>query len=106
MQVIQDQIALKIVLSERLSCIAVDPRGAYCAGGTSQGRIYLWEVRFILFFLGLLHLHLRPQVSSGILFNVWDAHYRKVNVLRFTPDGAALISGSDDSSLSVWSVAR
>ncbi|KAF9648637.1 WD40 repeat-like protein [Thelephora ganbajun] len=84
----KDQVALKIVLSERLSCIAVDPRGAYCASGTSQGRIYLWET------------------SSGILFNAWEAHYRQVNVLRFTPDGAALISGSDDSSVSVWSVAR
>lgn len=39
----QDQIALKIVLPEKLSCIAVDPRGDFCAGGTGQGRIYLWE---------------------------------------------------------------
>lgn len=43
----QDQLALKIVLPEKLSCIAVDPHGDYCAGGTSQGRIYLWEARNI-----------------------------------------------------------
>ena len=49
---------------------------------------------------------LTSQTSSGILFNAWDAHYRQVNVLRFTPDGAALISASDDSSVLVWSVAR
>jgi len=60
----------------------------FFAGGTSQGRIYLWEV------------------SSGILFNAWDAHYRQINVLRFTQDGAALISGSDDSGISVWSMSR
>lgn len=39
----QDQLALKIVLPEKLTCIAVDLRGDYCVGGTAQGRIYLWE---------------------------------------------------------------
>ncbi|KAK7686421.1 hypothetical protein QCA50_010645 [Cerrena zonata] len=81
----KDQLALKIVLPEKLSCIAVDPKGLYCAGGTSQGRVYLWEI------------------ASGIMYNAWDAHYRQVNVLRFTHDSAALISGSDDSAVGVWS---
>ncbi|KZT65740.1 WD40 repeat-like protein [Daedalea quercina L-15889] len=84
----KDQLALKIVLPEKLSAIAVDSRGEFCAGGTAQGRIFLWEV------------------ASGIMYNAWDAHYRQVNVLRFTLDGAALVSGSDDSSVSVWSVSR
>ncbi|KAK0238850.1 WD40 repeat-like protein [Armillaria nabsnona] len=84
----KDQISLKMVLPEKLSCIAVDHRGEFAAGGTSNGRIYLWEV------------------SSGVLFNSWDAHYREVTVLRFTQDGAALISGSQDSGVSVWSVSR
>jgi hypothetical protein len=34
---------MKMVLPERLSCIAVDARGNFCAGGTAHGRIYLWE---------------------------------------------------------------
>ncbi|KAF8817499.1 pre-rRNA-processing protein IPI3 [Phlegmacium glaucopus] len=84
----KDQISLKIILPEKLSCLALDRRGELCAGGTATGRIYLWET------------------SSGILFNSWDAHYRQVNVLQFTNDGAALISGSDDSGVSVWSVSR
>ncbi|KAK2463636.1 hypothetical protein APHAL10511_004387 [Amanita phalloides] len=84
----KDQICLKIVLPEKLSCIAVDMQGAYCAGATSQGRIYLWEV------------------ASGIMYNSWDAHYRQVNVLKFTHDGAALLSGSEDSGVSVWSLSR
>lgn len=84
----KDQIALKIVLPEKLTCLALDPRAEYCAGGTAQGRIYLWET------------------SSGILFNTWDAHYRAVRVLTFTADGHALVSGSDDSGVSVWSLAR
>ncbi|KAF8637643.1 hypothetical protein AX17_002711 [Amanita inopinata Kibby_2008] len=84
----KDQISLKIVLPEKLSSIAVDYRGDYCAGATAKGRIYLWEV------------------SSGIMYNSWDAHYRQVAVLRFTQDGAALLSGSEDSGVSVWSVSR
>ena len=46
------------------------------------------------------------QVTSGILYNSWDAHYRQVTVLRFTADGAAIVSGSEDSSVSVWPVSR
>ncbi|KAF8909331.1 WD40-repeat-containing domain protein [Gymnopilus junonius] len=84
----KDQISLKIVLPEKLTCVALDRRGDFCAGGTAAGRIYLWET------------------ASGIMYNSWDAHYRQVNVLRFTNDGAALISGSDDSGVSVWSVSR
>lgn len=40
------------------------------------------------------------------MYNAWDAHYRKINVLRFTQDGEALVSGSEDSGVSVWSVVR
>jgi pre-rRNA-processing protein IPI3 len=48
----QDQISLKIILPEKLSCIALDRRGDLCAGGTSTGRIYLWEVfRYIIYLL-------------------------------------------------------
>ncbi|KAI0073256.1 WD40 repeat-like protein [Panus rudis PR-1116 ss-1] len=84
----KDQLALKIVLPEKLSCIAIDPRGDYCAGGTSQGRVYLWEI------------------ASGIMYNAWDAHYRQVNVLRFTHDSAALLSGSEDSAVGIWCMSR
>ncbi|KAH9014165.1 WD40 repeat-like protein [Lactarius deliciosus] len=84
----KDQISQKIVLPERLSCVTVDRRGQFCAAGTPQGRIYLWEI------------------ASGIMYNSWEAHYRQVTVLRFTPDGEALLSGSEDSGISVWSVFR
>ncbi|KAH9852141.1 WD40 repeat-like protein [Lenzites betulinus] len=84
----KDQLALKIVLPEKLTAVAVDPRGKYCAGATMQGRIFLWEI------------------ASGIMFNAWDAHYRQINVLRFTQDAAALLAGSEDSGVSVWSIPR
>ncbi len=40
------------------------------------------------------------------MYNSWEAHYRKVTVLCFTPDGEALLSGSEDSGISVWSIFR
>jgi WD40 repeat protein len=40
------------------------------------------------------------------MYNSWEAHYRRLTVLRFTPDGEALLSGSDDSGITVWSVFR
>ncbi|CDZ97389.1 WD40 repeat protein [Phaffia rhodozyma] len=83
----KDQLHQKIPLPEKLSCFAVSPTGTYCAGGTGTGHIYLWEL------------------SSGLLFNSFDAHYRRVSILKFTPDGHGLLSGSDDSRVSVWSVA-
>lgn len=44
-QTLKDQLAQKVILPEKLSCIALDHRGLYCAGGTAQGRVYLWEAR-------------------------------------------------------------
>ncbi|KAG8942725.1 Pre-rRNA-processing protein ipi3 [Tulasnella sp. 424] len=82
----KEQLYLKIVLPEKLTCITTDTEGRYCAGGTANGKIYLWEV------------------ASGILFNAFDAHYRKITVLRFTLDGAALVSGSEDSRVTVWTL--
>jgi pre-rRNA-processing protein IPI3 len=101
----QDQIAMKIVLPEKLTCIAVDTRGDYCAGGTAQGRIHLWEVSPTIPVYFPLNI-MSSQVASGILYNSWDAHYRQVTVLRFNHDCAVLLSGSDDSGVSVWSLSR
>ncbi|KDQ18934.1 hypothetical protein BOTBODRAFT_63086 [Botryobasidium botryosum FD-172 SS1] len=84
----KDQLHLRVILPEKLSCVALDHQGTYCAGGTHAGRIYLWEI------------------ASGILFNSVEAHYRRINVLRFTRDGVSLISASEDSGVSVWSISR
>ncbi|KAL7415935.1 WD40-repeat-containing domain protein [Mrakia frigida] len=83
----KEQLHQKIPLPEKLTCFTISPTSTYCAGGTQTGHIYLWEL------------------SSGLLFNSFDAHYRRINILKFTSDGLGLISGSDDSGVSVWSVA-
>lgn len=63
----QDQMSLKIVLPEKLTAIAIDPRGDLCAGGTAAGRIYLWEVCISLIshrtFVKVVHNH-RPRLVS------------------------------------------
>lgn len=46
------------------------------------------------------------QVASGSLLVTVDAHYRAVSALEFTSDGAALVSGSEDATVSVWSIGR
>ncbi|EUC59797.1 Pre-rRNA-processing protein ipi3, putative [Rhizoctonia solani AG-3 Rhs1AP] len=83
----KDQLAQRIVLPERITCVVSDSRGHYCAAGTANGRIYLWEV------------------ASGVMLNSWEAHFRRIHVLAFTTDDAAIVSASDDSGVSVWSVA-
>ncbi|KAI9568404.1 hypothetical protein HD554DRAFT_2099947, partial [Boletus coccyginus] len=82
----KDQVALKVILLEKLTCLALDQKARYCASDTAQGQIYLWEV------------------ASGILYHSWDAHYRQVNVLKFTYDGTILVSASKDSGIGVWSI--
>ncbi|KAH7106050.1 WD40 repeat-like protein [Auriculariales sp. MPI-PUGE-AT-0066] len=84
----KEQMLYKMVLPEKLSALAVDPAGTYCAGGTHTGRLFLWEI------------------ASGLLLNAFDAHYRQVTALCFSPDAAILCSGSEDSGISVWSMSR
>ena len=40
------------------------------------------------------------------MYAAWDAHYRQVTILRFTQDGGALLSGSEDSGVNVWAVSK
>ncbi|KZP01727.1 WD40 repeat-like protein [Calocera viscosa TUFC12733] len=80
----KDQVMQRIALPEKLSCLVIDRQGRFCAGGTSQGRLYIWEV------------------ASGILFASFEAHYRAVTVARFSDDGLALATASEDSGVAIW----
>ncbi|RUS26831.1 WD40-repeat-containing domain protein [Jimgerdemannia flammicorona] len=68
----------------KLVTIAASNRGTYCAGGTEAGKIYVWEI------------------STGNLLRSFDAHYKRVSVLRFASDDSALVSGSEDAGVNVW----
>ncbi|GAA6011507.1 hypothetical protein JCM10207_002643 [Rhodosporidiobolus poonsookiae] len=78
----------RLIPPVRLSTIAMSKDGMYMAGGTPDGRIFLWEV------------------CTGSLIITVDAHYRSVSVLAFSDDSAALVSGSEDAGVSVWSIGR
>ncbi|CAG8645129.1 15547_t:CDS:2 [Funneliformis caledonium] len=80
----KDQVHLKFISPEKIIALAVSNKGAFCAGGTDNGKIYIWEI------------------STGTLCKVFDAHYKKISVIKFTSDDSALISGSEDAGVNVW----
>lgn len=83
----KDHPIQRIVLPQKLSCLACSPDGQFLAAGSFDGRIFLW------------------QVSTGDLLSSFDAHYRSVTVLRWSSDGAALVTGSEDARILVCSLA-
>lgn len=46
------------------------------------------------------------QIASGLLLSSFDAHYRSILTLTFSPTSQLLVSSSEDSSTFVWSVTR
>ncbi|KAI5480660.1 hypothetical protein MNV49_007587 [Pseudohyphozyma bogoriensis] len=82
----KEQVLQKFIPPVRLSTIALSNGGLYLAGGTADGRIFLWDL------------------PTGTLLITLDAHYRSVSVLEFTTDDGALISGSEDAGISIWSI--
>ncbi|GHJ90405.1 hypothetical protein NliqN6_6807 [Naganishia liquefaciens] len=84
----KDQLQTRIHLPEKLSCFNISPDGVWAAGGSPSGHIYLWEI------------------ASGSLLASFDAHYRAITALAFTPCSTLLLTASEDSSTSTWSVAR
>ncbi|PKY38151.1 WD40 repeat-like protein [Rhizophagus irregularis] len=80
----KDQVHLKIICPEKIVALAVSNRGVFCAGGTDNGKIYIWEI------------------STGILCKVFDAHYKRISVIKFSNDDSVLISGSEDAGVNVW----
>ncbi|KAI8596593.1 WD40-repeat-containing domain protein [Dissophora ornata] len=82
----KDQVFLKFPLPEKIVCLATSSRGKYCAGGTESGRIHIWEI------------------ATGILHRTFDAHYKKITVLRFSSDDTVMFSGSEDAVVHVWMV--
>ncbi|GAA5825368.1 hypothetical protein JCM10212_004092 [Sporobolomyces blumeae] len=78
----------RLVPPVRLNCLETSPDGHYLAGGTLDGRVFLWEI------------------STGTLVATLDAHYRAISCLAFTHDGAALVTASEDAGVSVWSMGK
>ncbi|KAF9167972.1 Pre-rRNA-processing protein ipi3 [Actinomortierella ambigua] len=80
----KDQVEMKIVLPDKLVCLATSTKGTYCVGGTQSGRVHIWKV------------------STGVLHRTFDAHYKKITALRFSADDSVLFTGSEDAAVHVW----
>lgn len=84
----RESVLQKIVLPEKLSCIAVSPKGTYLAGGSPKGRMLIWEL------------------ASGNLLFAQDCHYQGITCLAFTQDEGFVFSGGDDSRVLGWQMAE
>ncbi|GAA5942980.1 chromatin-binding/pre-rRNA-processing protein IPI3 [Sporobolomyces koalae] len=84
----RESTVARLIPPVRLNTLATSRDGSYLVGGTSDGRVFLWEI------------------ATGILLATLDAHYRAISCLEFTSDGAALITASEDAGVSVWSLGR
>ncbi|WFD45209.1 Pre-rRNA-processing protein ipi3 [Malassezia psittaci] len=83
----KDQPIARIVLPQKMVCIALAPIGNFLAAGSEDGRLYLWDL------------------GTGALLSCFEAHYRAIRSVEFSPDSAAIASGSDDGRVCVWSLA-
>ena len=72
---------------ERLWCVELSQNFDYCVAGGASGHCFVWDA------------------TNGELLNTWPAHYRKASVVRFTHDGAFVVTAGDDAIVNVWSLA-
>jgi pre-rRNA-processing protein IPI3 len=77
----------KMIMSEKFTSIASSLDGFYLACGAASGKIYLYNL-----------------ACGGVIANIFDAHYKSVDLLLFSYDGNYLISGSSDSVINIWNV--
>ena len=85
---IQHRIAVPMGLTQ---AIAINPRTPIFATASSDGAIRLWD----LFQGQLLHTFTRRRFGK-------DGHSATVTDVQFHPDGRALYSASDDSTIKEW----
>ncbi|WAQ89371.1 hypothetical protein PtA15_11A58 [Puccinia triticina] len=76
----------RLIPAGRVIVVSLSPSGTYLATGSADGLIVLWEL------------------STGTLLASFDGHYKSVTCLAFSDDEAALVSASEDSMCSVWSI--
>lgn len=87
----------KFVSSDHLTCLAFHPTEEYFATGDSKGQIRLW------YCLNEGHLSfekLGAEKKAVTTVMHWHAH--AVQSLAFTPNGAYLLSGGEESVLVLW----
>ncbi|KAI0274996.1 quinon protein alcohol dehydrogenase-like superfamily [Gloeopeniophorella convolvens] len=87
----------KFVSPEALTCLAFHPTEEYFATGDEKGTIRLWYC---------LHEAIAPaaDVEKRAPTTTLHWHAHAVSALAFTPNGAYLLSGGEESVLVIWQV--
>ena len=86
----------KYVSAEQLTCLAFHPSEDYFATGDAKGIIRLWYCLNDQVAVKTVGIEKRTQTSSLL----WHAH--AVLSIAFTPNGAYLLSGGEESVLVIW----
>jgi pre-rRNA-processing protein IPI3 len=76
-----------ISFPEPFTVLSASPCGLYLAAGTATGRVYIWEL------------------ASARFVATPPLHLQKITALAWNRTGAILAVGSEDTNVSIWSVA-
>lgn len=87
---------IKYVSPERLTCLAFHPTDEYFATGDEKGNVRLWYCLNDGLPVGVRGVEKKTQTTTLH----WHAH--AVSSLAFTPNGAYLLSGGEESVLVIW----
>jgi len=85
---VKDQRLKRFVLNKKASTISSNETGEYCAVGFEDGTVQIWER------------------STGRMVSTIRAHFKKVTKIMFTSDQSCLITCSEDTVVSAWSVSE
>jgi NET1-associated nuclear protein 1 (U3 small nucleolar RNA-associated protein 17) len=89
---------IKFVSPEALTCLAINPTEDYFATGDEKGNIRLWYCLHESIAVPVAGVEKHAPTSTLH----WHAH--AVSALSFTPNGAYLLSGGEESVLVIWQI--
>ena len=89
---------IKFVSPEALTCLAIHPTEDYFATGDEKGNIRLWYCLHENIAIPVAEVEKRAPTSTLH----WHAH--AVSALSFTPNGAYLLSGGEESVMVIWQI--
>eukprot|EP00470_Lotharella_oceanica_P012993 CAMPEP_0170189694 /NCGR_PEP_ID=MMETSP0040_2-20121228/47460_1 /TAXON_ID=641309 /ORGANISM="Lotharella oceanica, Strain CCMP622" /LENGTH=149 /DNA_ID=CAMNT_0010437329 /DNA_START=126 /DNA_END=572 /DNA_ORIENTATION=- len=75
---------MKVPMKNAFRSLTACPSRGYIAGGDEKGRVYFWDS------------------TTGWLLQAWDAHYKAVTAVRFSPDGTFLLTAGADAVVNGW----
>ena len=87
----------KFLSPEPLTCLAMHPTEEWFATGDSKGQIRLWYCLQDGVFAG-------PSGEKRVQTTTLHWHAHAVSSLKFTPNGAYLLSGGEEAVLVIWQI--